>query len=89
MKLNFNHHTPKICKAASKKLHALDRVSQYIEEDKRSILFNSYFLSQFKHCPLIWISHNKSINKKVNTLHERALRLMLRYNRNSFLPSVI
>ena len=41
-----------------------------------SILFNSYFSPQFDYCPLIWINHNKSMNKKITNLHERALRLI-------------
>ena len=47
-----------------------------MDEDKRRILFSSYFSSQFNYCPLIWMNHNKSINKKINNLHERALRLI-------------
>ena len=47
--LNFNHHISKICKTASNKLHALARVSHYMDEDKRRILFNSYFFI----CPLV------------------------------------
>ena len=71
--LIFNHHISKICKTASNKLHALARVSHDMDEDKRRIIFNSYFLSQFNYCPVIWMNHSKSINKKVNNLHERAL----------------
>ena len=74
--LNFNHHISKIGKTASNKLHALARVSHYMHEDKSRILFNSYFLSQFNYCPLIWMNHDKSINKKINNLHERALTLI-------------
>ena len=74
--LNFEGHISKICKTASNKLHALARVSQYMDQDKRRILFNSYFLSQFNYCPLIWMNHNKSTNNKINNLHERALRLI-------------
>ena len=33
--LNFNLHISKICNTASNKLHALARVSNYIDEDKR------------------------------------------------------
>ena len=51
--LNFYHHISKICKTASNKLHPLARVSNYIDEDKRRILFNSYFSSQFNYCSLI------------------------------------
>ena len=74
--LNFNYHISKICKTASNKLHALAKVSHYMDEDKRRILFNSYFSSQFNYCPLIWMNHSKSINKKMNNLHERALRFI-------------
>ena len=51
-------------------------VSYDIDEDKRRILFNWYFSSQFNFCPLIWINRNKSINKKISNLNERALRLI-------------
>ena len=47
-----------------------------MDEDKRRVLFNSYFLSQLNYCTLIWMNHKKSINKKINSLHERALRLI-------------
>ena len=47
-----------------------------MDQDKKSVLFNSYFLSQFNYCPLIWMNHNKSINNRNNSLHERALRLI-------------
>ena len=82
--LNFNHHISKIWKTASNKLYALARVSHYMDKDKRRILFNSLFLSQFKYCPLLWMNHNKSINKKINNLHERALRLMYSDHSSNF-----
>ena len=76
--LNFNYYNSKICKTASNKLHVLARVSHYMDEDKRRILFNSFFSSQFSYCPLVWMNHSKSINNKnkINNLHERALRLI-------------
>ena len=40
--LNFNNHIFKICVKASNKLHALARVSHYMDEDERRILFNLY-----------------------------------------------
>ena len=64
-RLNFNHHISKIYKTDSNKLHALARVSNYINEDKGRILFSLYFSSQFNYCPLMWMNYNKSINKKI------------------------
>ena len=43
--LNFNHQISKICKPASNKLHALARVSNYIDEDKRRIFQFALFIS--------------------------------------------
>ena len=42
-KLNFNHHTSKFDKTACNKLHELAIVSHYIDQEKRKMLFNSYF----------------------------------------------
>ena len=74
--LNFNHHISNICKTAGKNIHTLARVSNYMDQDKKRIPFNSYFLSQFNYFRLIWTNHNKSINNRINSLHERALRLV-------------
>ena len=32
--------------------------------------------SQFNYCPLVWMFHNRTINNKINRLHERALRIV-------------
>ena len=66
----------KICKTVSSKLHALARISHYIDEGKSRILFNSYFSSQIKDCPVMWMNLNKSTNKKINNLNERTLKLI-------------
>ena len=30
----------------------------------------------FNYCPLIWMFHTRTINNKINPLHERALRIL-------------
>ena len=30
---------------------------------------------QFNYCPLIWMIHSRTMNNKINRIHERALRL--------------
>ena len=46
--LNFNKHVSGLCVQASKKLHALSRMSTYMYIDKRRIIMKSFFLSQFR-----------------------------------------
>ena len=44
--------------------------------NKRRILMKSFIISQFNHCPLIWMMHNRGLNNKINHIHERALRIV-------------
>ena len=74
--LNFNTHLEMICKKASQKLNALSRLCAIIPFDKRRIMMQAFFNSQFSYSPLVWMFHNRSINRKINNLHYRALRLV-------------
>ena len=47
---------------------------------RRSIM-KAFICSQFRYCPLVWMFHSRKINNRVNSLHERALRVVYRdYN---------
>ena len=83
-KLSFDYHLSEICKKASRKLYALGRVTPYMNLSKRKILMNAFFNSQFSYCPLIWMCHSRIINKKINRLHERCLRIIYCDKQSSF-----
>ena len=51
---------------------------------KRRILMNSFFNSQFNYCPLVSMFHSRSINNKINRLHEKALRVICNDFKSSF-----
>ena len=36
----------------------------------------AFIESQFNYCPLVWMFHNRTLNNKINRLHERALRIV-------------
>ena len=74
--LIFNEHVAKLCKKASQKLHAIARISSYLNENKRRLIMNAFFSSQFGYCPLVWMFHNRRHNNKINRLHERMLRIV-------------
>ena len=75
--LSFENHVTSYCKKASQKLHALARISHYIDLNKRRNLMKG---CQFSYCPLIWMFHSRSLNNKINRIHERALRLVYQNN---------
>ena len=68
-------HIKGICKQASNKLHALARISPYLDENKRKMLLKSFILSQFNYCPIVWMYCQRQSNNLINRIHERALRL--------------
>ena len=83
-RLNFNEHLDSIIKKASGKINALYRIAPFMNISKRRILMNSFFNSQFNYCPLVWMFHSRSINNKINHLHERVLRNVYNDFKSSF-----
>ena len=49
--------------------------------EKRCTLFKPFVVSQFNYCPLVWMFHPKELNNRINSLHEKGLRLTYQ-NRN-------
>ena len=83
-KFSFQAHLRKICKKASRKLHALVRLSNYMSCKQRKIIMNAFITSQFSYCPLIWMCHGKNINVQINTIHQRTLRIVYTDYTSSF-----
>ena len=71
--LNFNEPVSNLCKIACLKITALTRVFPYITQNQRRTLMKAYFMSQFGYCLLVGMNHSRSLNNRINTLHERTL----------------
>ena len=63
-------------KKGNQKLHALARISKYMNKDKLKLIMKAFVTSQFNYAPLTWMFHSRTLNNKINKLHERALRLV-------------
>ena len=48
------------------------------------MLLKAFIESQFSYCPLVWMFHNRTLNNRINKLHERALRLVYKDSRLTF-----
>ena len=83
-KLNFSTRITKLCKKAGQKIHALARISKFMSEGKRKLIMSAFISSHFSYCPLIWMCHNRSLNTKINKIHERALRIVYDDTTSSF-----
>ena len=84
-KLTFDEHVSDICSKATQKLHALSRVSNFMTLKHRQVILKSFILSQFGYCPLVWMFHSRKLNNRINSIHERALRIVYKDTRSSFL----
>ena len=78
--LSFENNVTSLCKKASQKLHALARISHYMDLNKRRNLMEAFITSQFSYCLLIWMFQSRSLNNKINRIHERALTLVYQNN---------
>ena len=83
-KVNFTEHIGKLCKGTSQKLHALARISKFMTLRKLKLIMNAFFESQFSNCPLVWMFHNRTLNNRINKLHERALRIVHKNSQYTF-----
>ena len=77
--MNFQTHIKNICRKPSEKLSALLRISPYLDQGKKALLYNSMIKSQFNYCPLIWIFCSRQPNNLINKIDERGLGLRLTY----------
>ena len=73
--LNFMGHVNAICEKAGQKQPAIARVAKYMNVQKLGIMMNTFVMSQFSYCPLVWMLHDRSVNKKIKKIQERALRI--------------
>ena len=75
-KLNFDEHVKTLRSRANNKLRTLVRATPYLSVEKKKILMNSKFNTQFNYCPRIWMLHSHRNNNITGNLHERYLRLI-------------
>ena len=83
-KLNFNGHLDGIIKNVSRKVSVLSRIFPCMDLTKRRFLMNSFFASKISYYPLTWMCHSRTVNNKINKLHERCLRIVYNDKKSSF-----
>ena len=72
-RLSFENHVGGLCKTAASQLSAFKRLHQYITNEKTSkTLVQSFVLSHFNYCPLLYFTATKWL-QKIEKILERAL----------------
>ena len=83
-KLRFDQHISDLCRRTSRKIHALARVTPFMNLSRRRLLMNFFFMTQFNYCPLIWMCHSRENNREINRLYEKCLRTIYNEKQSSF-----
>ena len=52
--------------------------------EKRRILMKAFIESQLNCCPSIWMLHSRTLNNKINRIHERTLWTVYSHYNSSF-----
>ena len=75
-KLNFSNHIYNICRSTLNQLNALIRLKHVLGFKERKVLVNTFVMSNFNYCSLVWnFSSAQSLNK-IENLQKRALRFL-------------
>ena len=88
LKLEFENHIKEFCLKVGKKINALCHISSYMALENYRSLMKAFIESQFNYCPLIWMLRSRTLNNKINQIHEKALR-PLYSDYNSFFYEVL
>ena len=75
---------PHQSKKRGQKLSALLRISPYLEDKKKRVIYNTMIKSQFNCCPLVWMFCSGKSKNLINKVQERALSLTYKGNVNNF-----
>ena len=82
--MNFHTHIKNICRKTGQKLSALLRISPYLDQGKKVLLYKSMIKSQFNYCPLVWMFCSRQSSNLIDKAHERGLRLTYRDEAKDF-----
>ena len=60
----FDTHINNICAKANQKSIVLSRMRNILNFEQKRIIFKTFFESQFKYCPLIWMFCSRKAKNK-------------------------
>ena len=55
----------------------LSRLSNYLNDFQKRLVFNSIVKSQFSYCPLVWMFCSRTSNDTISKVHEGGLRVII------------
>ena len=75
-KLKFDIHINSLCRKAVCQINVLYRFSGIFNLQERERIYNTFILSNFNYCPIVWHFCGKTSTRKLEKTQERALRFL-------------
>ena len=75
-KLAFNDHVSSKCKKSGNVINVMNRLGSLLDRNYKMRIYDSFYLSNFNYCPLIYSMQNRRNDKKIETLNRRMLRIV-------------
>ena len=74
--LNFNNHIRSLTKKAAGELNYLCKNGNYLNEEAKKILIESFIMANFNYCPLVWHFCYRESLRKQEAIQKRALHFL-------------
>jgi len=74
--LKFSPHVNSICSKAGGQLNSLFRFNRYLSPYTKKLSVNSYILSNFGYCPLVWHFCSAKSKNKIEQIQKRAFKFL-------------
>ena len=82
--LNLNEQVSGICQKVAKHLNVLQRISKFLSEETRLLVFKSFISSNFCYCPVVWHFCSKTNTEKLEKLRYRGLKIAFNSYESSY-----
>ena len=75
-KLSFHNHIHNLTRKAAGQLNYLISKKKFLNQEAKKVLIESFIMSNFNYCPLVWLFCNSKSTGKQETIQKRALRFL-------------
>ena len=82
--LKFDKHVDILCSNASRQINVMYRFTGIFDFKQREAIHNTFILSNFNYCPIVWHFCSKSSSRKMEKIQERALRFLFNDKRSTY-----
>ena len=82
--LTFDEHVNNVCLKASWQISALQRLTGFIDMPGSEAIYNSFMVSNFNYCPLVWYFPGRESINRMQKIQERALRYVLKVSTSDY-----